>query len=112
MPEHQDILAFIDARQPLMAEQTMAWANINSGSRNLAGLARMEEVLREGHNGRLVDFFDVDGWSRVLTECLADPARFGRLRVQARRTAVERYDLSRVCLPKMIALVEGLGPKG
>ena len=48
----------------------------------------------------------------MLTECLADPARFDRLRVQARRTVVERYDLNRVCLPKMIALVEGLGPKG
>ncbi|NGM44840.1 glycosyltransferase [Rhodobacter sp. SGA-6-6] len=72
----------------------------------------VEEVLRDGHNGRLVDFFDVEGWSRVLTECLADPAAQDRLRAQARRTVQERYDLTRVCLPKMVALVEGLGPKG
>ena len=72
----------------------------------------VQEAIRDGVNGRLVGFFDIAGWSRVLTGCLADPARFDRLRVQARRTAVERYDLSRVCLPKMIALVEGLGPKG
>lgn len=72
-------------------------------------VAPVEEVLRDGHNGRLVDFFDVPGWSRVLTECLADPARFEPLRVQARRTVQERYDLNRICLPKMVALVEGLG---
>ena len=72
----------------------------------------VEEVLREGHNGRLVDFFDVEGWSRVLTGCLADPAKDDRLRAQARRTVQERYDLTRVCLPKMVALVEGLAPKG
>ena len=71
-------------------------------------VAPVEEVLRDGHNGRLVDFFDVPGWSRMLTEGLADPARFDPLRVQARRTVLERYDLNRVCLPKMIALVEGL----
>src|SRR5690606_12699161 len=72
-------------------------------------VAPVEEVLRDGHNGRLVDFFDVPGWSRVLAECLADPARFDPLRAQARRTVQERYDLNRVCLPKMVALVEGLG---
>ncbi len=72
----------------------------------------VEEVLRDGHNGKLVDFFDVEGWSRVLAECLADPAADDRLRARARQTAQERYDLTRVCLPKMVALVEGLGPKG
>jgi glycosyltransferase involved in cell wall biosynthesis len=69
----------------------------------------VEEVIRDGFNGRLVDFFDVAGWSRTLTESLADPAHFAPLRVQARKTAVERYDMNAVCLPKMIALVESLG---
>jgi glycosyltransferase involved in cell wall biosynthesis len=69
----------------------------------------VEEVIRDGFNGRLVDFFDVAGWSRTLTESLADPAHFAPLRVQARKTAVERYDMNAVCLPRMIALVESLG---
>jgi len=68
----------------------------------------VEEVIRDGFNGRLVDFFDVPGWEKVLTESLATPARFDTLRRQARKTVVERYDLTRVCLPKMIALVEGM----
>ncbi len=68
----------------------------------------VEEVIRDGFNGRLVDFFDVPGWEKVLAESLATPARFDTLRRQARKTVVERYDLTRVCLPKMIALVEGM----
>ncbi|MBK6465961.1 MAG: glycosyltransferase family 4 protein [Rhodobacter sp.] len=70
----------------------------------------VEEVIRDGLNGRLVDFFDVPAWSRTLTECLADPARFAPLRAAARKTIVERYDLASVCLPRLVALVEGLGP--
>ena len=69
----------------------------------------MEEVIRDGLNGRLVDFFDVSGWSRALTEGLAEPARFAPLRAAARKTIVERYDLATVCLAKMVALVESLG---
>jgi glycosyltransferase involved in cell wall biosynthesis len=70
----------------------------------------VEEAIRDGFNGRLVDFFDVAGWSRTLTESLADPKTFEPLRVHARRTVQERYDLKSVCLPKMVALVESLGP--
>ncbi|MFZ1470769.1 MAG: glycosyltransferase family 4 protein [Paracoccaceae bacterium] len=71
----------------------------------------VQEVIRDGENGRLVDFFDVPEWSRVLTESLADPARFAPLRRAARQTIVDRYDLATVCLPKMVALVESLGPR-
>ncbi|MBP9183702.1 MAG: glycosyltransferase, partial [Fuscovulum sp.] len=72
----------------------------------------VQEAIRDGVNGRLVDFFDIAGWSRVLTESLADPARFDDLRVQARRTVLANYDLKTVCLPRMVALVEALGPQG
>lgn len=68
------------------------------------------EVIRDGVNGRLVDFFDVAGWSRVLAECLADPARDDALRAAARQTVLARYDLHGNCLPRMIDLVESLGP--
>ena len=73
-------------------------------------VAPVAEVITDGVNGRLVDFFDVAAWSRVLAECLADPARFAPLRVAARQTVVDRYDLDSVCLPKMVDLVESLGP--
>jgi glycosyltransferase involved in cell wall biosynthesis len=67
------------------------------------------ELIRDGENGRLVDFFDVPGWSRALIEGLADPARFMPLREAARRTIVDGYDLQTRCLPQMISLVERRG---
>ena len=72
--------------------------------------APVREVIRHGENGLLVDFFDIAGWSRVLTEALADPARFAPLRAAARRTVVERYDLRGICLPRMVAMVERFAP--
>ena len=66
----------------------------------------VEEVIEDGVNGRLVDFFDVEGWSATLIEALAEPARFEAMRVAARQTILDRYDLRSVCLPRMIDFVE------
>ncbi len=71
----------------------------------------VEEVIRDGFNGRLVDFFDVPGWSRTLTECLGEPDRFAPLRVNARRTVLDRYDLHGHCLPRLVDLVEGMAAR-
>ena len=71
--------------------------------------APVQEVLQDGITGSLVGFFDVAGWSARLTQALAESALFDPLRVAARRVAQERYDLRSVCLPRMVALVEGLG---
>jgi glycosyltransferase involved in cell wall biosynthesis len=68
--------------------------------------APVAEVIQDGVNGRLVDFFDVEGWSRVLTEALADPEGHMEMRAAARRTAVTRYDLHKVSLPRLIDFVE------
>lgn len=67
----------------------------------------VEEVIRDGENGRLVDFFDVAGWSEALIAALADPATNLPLRRAGRETAVRRYDLAGVCLPRLIRFVEG-----
>jgi hypothetical protein len=44
-----------------------------------------------------------------LTVALAEPDRFAPLRAAARATALDRYDLRAVCLPQMMAYVEGFG---
>lgn len=72
--------------------------------------APVREVIRDGANGRLVGFFDVEGWGRALVQALADPRRDDPLRAAARATIRDRYDLQRVCLPRMIAEVERLAP--
>lgn len=71
----------------------------------------VEEVLRHGKNGLLVDFFDVQGWSDTITQALADPDAQDGLRTAARRMALAEYDLRRVCLPRTVAFVESFGPQ-
>lgn len=66
----------------------------------------VEEVITDGVNGRLVDFFDIEGWSEALISALADPARDQPLRMAARRTIIENYDLNRLCLPRLLRFVE------
>ncbi len=68
----------------------------------------VEEVIADGVNGRLVDFFDVPAWSAALTEALAEPERFRGLRAAARETVHARYDLA-ACLPRMVDFVERYG---
>lgn len=76
-----------------------------------ARTAPVEEVIRDGANGRLVDFFDVAGWSAALTEALATPARDAALREAARAAILADYDLNRRCLPALLGFVERHGPR-
>jgi glycosyltransferase involved in cell wall biosynthesis len=66
--------------------------------------APVREVI-DGENGILVPFFDTDQLAERVIEVLATPRRFHSLRVEGRRTAVERYDVERVCLPQMIGFI-------
>jgi glycosyltransferase involved in cell wall biosynthesis len=66
----------------------------------------VEEVIVDGQNGRLVDFFDVTAWSETLIEALANHQAYERFRAAARQTVVERYDLKTNCLPKLVDFVE------
>ena len=68
--------------------------------------APVREVIQNGKNGRLVDFFDVQGLAEAVVEGLANPQKFRKLRKAARDTIIERYDLTTICLPKQIALIE------
>ena len=70
----------------------------------------VEEIIRPGSNGLLVDFFDRQGWSATLTEALSEPAKFEPLRQAGRQTILDGYDLKRHSLPRTIAFIEGLAP--
>jgi glycosyltransferase involved in cell wall biosynthesis len=64
------------------------------------------EVI-DGRNGILVPFFDVEQLAGRVIEALAHKRRFAELRVRARRTVLDRYDLKRACLPQFLALLRG-----
>ena len=91
----------------------LSWSMIeamSSGALVLASrTAPVEEVIEDGKNGLLFDFFDTEAIAVRVAEVLAQPERFRALREQARRTVVERYDLETQCLPRQIELVHALG---
>lgn len=61
----------------------------------------VEEVIEDGVNGLLVDFFAIDRIVERIEEVLDHPDKMANLRVKARETIQEKYDLSRL-LPEHI----------
>jgi glycosyltransferase involved in cell wall biosynthesis len=70
--------------------------------------APVREVIEHGKNGLLVDFFDTDALAKTVVDALAHPLSCAPLRTAARATAVERYDLAAVCLPRQLQLIDKL----
>jgi glycosyltransferase involved in cell wall biosynthesis len=70
----------------------------------------VEEVMRDGENGRLVDFFDVEGQADRIATALAtnNEAASSAIRTAARQTAIERYDVQTVALPAYLDLLRSL----
>jgi len=64
------------------------------------------EVIEDGVNGHLVDFFDVDGWADRLIEVLANSDAQAPVREAARQHIIDTYDLKSVCLPKLMGFIE------
>jgi glycosyltransferase involved in cell wall biosynthesis len=63
----------------------------------------IEEVIRDGENGHLVDFFDEKGLADRVTHVLDRDNE--TLRSAARDTVLKRYDLNTVCLPAYLGLL-------
>ena len=67
--------------------------------------APVREVLND-KNGLLVPFFDIELLAQRVIEVLTYPRRFRSIKVQARQTILDQYDLVRICLPKMLAFIQ------
>ena len=65
----------------------------------------VEEVIRDGENGWLVDFFDVPAMAEKISEALAVRHEVGGLRDAARETVVSKYAL-KDCLRQQRALID------
>jgi glycosyltransferase involved in cell wall biosynthesis len=68
----------------------------------------LQEVVRDGESGLLVDFFSPAAIAERVAYALEHQAELRPLRERARQTVVERYDLKRVSLPAQLRLVEAL----
>ncbi|MEM8829940.1 MAG: glycosyltransferase family 4 protein [Cyanobacteria bacterium P01_G01_bin.19] len=56
----------------------------------------VEEVIQDGKNGLLVDFFSPEQIARKVNDVLDNPQRYSYVRKQARETIVKKYDLAKL----------------
>jgi glycosyltransferase involved in cell wall biosynthesis len=64
------------------------------------------EVIEDGINGILADFFSPDEIAKKVIDALARPTHYRSIRTAARKTIQERYDLHEICLPKHLSLIK------
>lgn len=60
------------------------------------------EVIEDGVNGILVNFFNVKGITDCVEAALDNPDRMQAIRHNARKTILEKYDLAKL-LPRHLA---------
>ncbi|SFD64394.1 Glycosyltransferase involved in cell wall bisynthesis [Bosea sp. CRIB-10] len=111
-PRFREVMQVSSAHIYLTYPFVLSWSMLEAmasgclliGSRT----APVEEVLIDGRNGLLVDFFDRQGLVDRICEALAKPERFIEMRRAARETVVAHYDLRSHCLPRQLGLIAHL----
>jgi glycosyltransferase involved in cell wall biosynthesis len=88
--------------------EAMACECLIIGSRT----APVMEVIDDGKEGVLVDFFDPAALAAAVLDGLNRPEAYRAMRQAARRRVVEKYDLATVCLPAQVSLVRSLSERG
>tara|TARA_B100000475_G_C14964602_1_gene301339 strand:- start:465 stop:989 length:525 start_codon:yes stop_codon:yes gene_type:complete len=64
------------------------------------------EVIKNNYNGLLVDFFDSNIIAKKITKVLKNKDKFNEIRLNARKTIIDKYDLEKVCLPAHLNLIK------
>lgn len=107
-----DVLRISSAHVYLTYPFVLSWSMIEAMSAGCAVVASatppVQEVIRDGENGLLFDFFDGDALVDRVCEVLDHPHQMSAMREAARQTAIERYDLASVCLPRQLELIDQL----
>jgi len=109
-PELGKLLASGDLHIYLTVPFVLSWSMMDAlscGAVVLAsGTAPVREMIRDGENGLLVDFFDTDAMAEKAIKVLQDPAAYRPLGRRAEEIIAEQYSLEAV-LPKMLAMYDG-----
>ncbi len=104
-----NILSLSDLHIYLTVPFVLSWSLMDAlacGCTVLASsTAPVVEMIADGENGLLVDFFDVEGLAQRAVEVLRDPPAFRPLGERAAALIAERYALG-VTLPKLLSLFE------
>ncbi|AYR23392.1 glycosyltransferase family 4 protein [Herbaspirillum rubrisubalbicans] len=87
----------------------LSWSLLESMSAGVPLLASatapVKEVVEDGVNGLLVDFFSPQELVEKACTLLSNRELGRALGIQARQSVRERYDLQRVCLPEQLKLM-------
>ena len=110
--QYREVLLASSVHVYLTVPFVLSWSMIEAMSAGCVVVASdtapVREVIRDGENGQLVDFFDTEGLAERICDALARPEEAAAgLREGARRTAVERYAASRL-IPLRAQLLEAV----
>lgn len=90
----------------------LSWSCVEALSAGCAvvgsNTAPVQEVIEDGKNGLLCDFFDAQGLADKVSHVLKHPDLYKKMRLQARQTALSRYDLQTQCLPAQRKLLTSM----
>jgi glycosyltransferase involved in cell wall biosynthesis len=105
------LFSITDLHVYLTVPFVLSWSLLNAlacGATVLASdTATVREVIRDGGNGLLVDFFDVEGMVERAEQVLASPRTYRPLGQAGIELIRERYSLD-ACIPQMLALYESV----
>ena len=108
---YRDVLRASSAHVYLTVPFVLSWSMIEAMSAGCLLVASdtepVREVVRDGDNGLLVDFFDTGALAERICDALERPGNFAHLREGARRTAVERYAAAKL-VPRRARLLEAV----
>jgi glycosyltransferase involved in cell wall biosynthesis len=104
------LLATGDLHMYLTVPFVLSWSMMDALSCGAVVLGSsttpVREMIRDGENGLLADFFDTDQMAEKAVQVLRDPAAFRPLGRTAEEIITRDYSLEAV-LPRMLALYEG-----
>lgn len=87
----------------------LSWSLLEAMSAGCAVVASRTapvlEVIEDGKQGRLFDFFDTDALVAQVSHVLNDARASAVLRQQARERVVSHYDLHSICLPQWLKIL-------
>ena len=106
---YRSILQSSDLHVYLTAPFVLSWSMLEAMSMGVTLVASNTEPVREvisnGVNGILTDFWDAENLGKTIVQTLKDNKDLSEMRTQARNTILQNYALSKI-LPKHIALIK------
>jgi glycosyltransferase involved in cell wall biosynthesis len=103
------LLAATDLHIYLTVPFVLSWSMVNAMSCGAVVLGSatgpVQEMIREGENGLLADFFDVEAFATKAVMVLKDPDAFRPLGRAAEQMVTDRYSME-ATIPRMVDLYE------